>query len=109
MGLRTSHLMWLISIRMWRNQQRFVHWSSKDSTLLCGMIERVLCNAHAKNDIALIMRSPDDASEMLRRLDEKESKASLTIKTAKAKVIRGAFSSQQPVLLQGVSLEDVGK
>ncbi|EYC03376.1 hypothetical protein Y032_0094g2724 [Ancylostoma ceylanicum] len=46
---------------------------------------------------------------MLRRLDEKGSKAGLTINTTKTKVMRSAFSSPQPVLLQGVPLEAVSE
>ncbi|EYC43142.1 hypothetical protein Y032_0502g2630 [Ancylostoma ceylanicum] len=37
-------------------------------------------------DIVLITRSPDDASEMLRRLDEERSKAGLTINKTKTKI-----------------------
>ncbi|EPB72790.1 hypothetical protein ANCCEY_08126 [Ancylostoma ceylanicum] len=37
------------------------------------------------SDIVLITRSPDDASEMLRRLDEERSKAGLTINKTKTK------------------------
>ncbi|EYC17830.1 hypothetical protein Y032_0029g1894 [Ancylostoma ceylanicum] len=59
------------------------------------------------DDIVLITRSPDDASEMLRRIDEEGSKAGLTINKTKTKFMRSAFSSRQPVLLQGVPLEDV--
>ncbi|EPB80082.1 hypothetical protein ANCCEY_00770 [Ancylostoma ceylanicum] len=61
------------------------------------------------DDIVLITRSPGDASEMLRRLDEEGSKAGLTINPSKTKVMRSAFSSPQPVLLQGVPLEDVSE
>ncbi|EYB91555.1 hypothetical protein Y032_0204g1871 [Ancylostoma ceylanicum] len=58
------------------------------------------------DDIVLVTRSPDNASEMLRRLDEEGSKARLTINTTKTEVMRSAFSSQQSALLQGVPLED---
>ncbi|EYC05138.1 hypothetical protein Y032_0084g1798 [Ancylostoma ceylanicum] len=61
------------------------------------------------NDIVLITRSPDDASEMLQRLDEEGSKAGLSINKTKTKVMRSAFSSRQPVILQGVPLEDVSE
>ncbi|EPB74399.1 hypothetical protein ANCCEY_06520 [Ancylostoma ceylanicum] len=44
---------------------------------------------------------------MLRRLDEEGNKAGLTISTTKTKVMRSAFSSPHPVLLQGVPLDDV--
>ncbi|EYC17831.1 hypothetical protein Y032_0029g1894 [Ancylostoma ceylanicum] len=44
---------------------------------------------------------------MLRRIDEEGSKAGLTINKTKTKFMRSAFSSRQPVLLQGVPLEDV--
>ncbi|EYC36035.1 hypothetical protein Y032_0942g3146 [Ancylostoma ceylanicum] len=54
-------------------------------------------------------RSPDDASKMLRRLDEEGSKAGLTINKTKTKVMRSAFSSQQLVLFQGVLHEDVSE
>ncbi|EYC14563.1 hypothetical protein Y032_0040g278 [Ancylostoma ceylanicum] len=46
---------------------------------------------------------------MIRRLDERGSKAGLTINTLKTKVMRSASSSQQPVLLQCVHLEDVNR
>ncbi|EPB66881.1 hypothetical protein ANCCEY_14030 [Ancylostoma ceylanicum] len=46
---------------------------------------------------------------MLRRLDEEGSKAGLAINTTKTKVMRSAFSSPQPVLLQDVLLEDVSE
>ncbi|EPB74532.1 hypothetical protein ANCCEY_06389 [Ancylostoma ceylanicum] len=61
------------------------------------------------DDIVLIPSSADDASEMLRRLDEEGSKAGLTLNMTKTKVMRSAFSSQQPLLLQGVLLEDVSE
>ncbi|EPB69071.1 hypothetical protein ANCCEY_11840 [Ancylostoma ceylanicum] len=61
------------------------------------------------DDIVLITRSPVDASEMLRWLDEEGSKAGLTINTTKTKVMRSALSSLQPVLLQGGPLEDVSE
>ncbi|EYC34231.1 hypothetical protein Y032_0001g315 [Ancylostoma ceylanicum] len=46
---------------------------------------------------------------MLQRLDEEGSKACLTMNMTKTKVMRSAFSSLQPVLLQGVPLEDVSE
>ncbi|EYC26908.1 hypothetical protein Y032_0009g420 [Ancylostoma ceylanicum] len=46
---------------------------------------------------------------MLRQLDEKGSKAGLTISKTKTKVMRSAFSSPQPVLLRDVSLEEVSE
>ncbi|EYB91985.1 hypothetical protein Y032_0199g1652 [Ancylostoma ceylanicum] len=46
---------------------------------------------------------------MLGRLDEEGSKAGITINTTKTKVMPSAFSSQQPVLLRGVPLEDVSE
>ncbi|EPB65051.1 hypothetical protein ANCCEY_15886, partial [Ancylostoma ceylanicum] len=59
-----------------------------------------LNHLRSADDKVLIMRSPDDASKMFRRLDEEGSKAGLTINT---------FSSRQPVLLQSVLLEDVSE
>ncbi|EYC00990.1 hypothetical protein Y032_0111g235 [Ancylostoma ceylanicum] len=67
------------------------------------------CGVVVRDDIVLITRSPDDASEVLRRLDEEGSKAGLTINKTKTKVTRGAFSSRQPVLFHGVLLEDVSE
>ncbi|EYC31508.1 hypothetical protein Y032_0004g2192 [Ancylostoma ceylanicum] len=46
---------------------------------------------------------------MLRRLHEEGSKAGFTSNKTKNKLMRSAFSSQQPVLLQGVPLEDVSE
>ncbi|EYC14814.1 hypothetical protein Y032_0039g21 [Ancylostoma ceylanicum] len=65
-----------------------------------------LNHLHFADDIVLITRSPNDASEVLRRLDEEGSKASLAINKSKTKDMRSAFSSRQPVFLQGVPLED---
>nr|CDJ97110.1 RNA-directed DNA polymerase (reverse transcriptase) domain containing protein [Haemonchus contortus] len=68
---------------------------------------RRLNNLRFGSNIVLITDSPEDASEMLRRLDEEGSQCGLTIDTSKTKVMRNSFSSGTPVLLEGSSIEDV--
>nr|CDJ83180.1 RNA-directed DNA polymerase (reverse transcriptase) domain containing protein [Haemonchus contortus] len=59
------------------------------------------------SNIVLITNSPEDASEMLRRLEEQGSQCGLTIVTSKTKVMRNSFSSGTPVLLEGSPIEDL--
>ncbi|WKX94327.1 hypothetical protein Q1695_011520 [Nippostrongylus brasiliensis] len=59
------------------------------------------------DDIVLVTKTPEDASRMLNGLHEAGKEAGLTINTTKTKVLRNSFCSLEPVLLQGVALEDV--
>ncbi|VDL68855.1 unnamed protein product, partial [Nippostrongylus brasiliensis] len=59
------------------------------------------------DDIVLVTKTPEDASRMINGLHEAGKEAGLTINTTKTKVLRNSFCSLEPVLLQGVALEDV--
>ncbi|VDL86622.1 unnamed protein product, partial [Nippostrongylus brasiliensis] len=59
------------------------------------------------DDIVLVTKTPEDASRMLNGLHEAGKEAGLTTNTTKTKVLRNSFCSLEPVLLQGVALEDV--
>ncbi|VDL69849.1 unnamed protein product [Nippostrongylus brasiliensis] len=59
------------------------------------------------DDIVLVTKTPEDALRKLNGLDEAGKEAGLTINTTKTKVLRNSFCSSEPVLLEGVALENV--
>ncbi|KAK6055379.1 hypothetical protein COOONC_07117 [Cooperia oncophora] len=59
------------------------------------------------DDIVLITSSPEEASEMLDRLDQEGSQYGLTMNTSKTKVMRNRFAGGATVTLKGSPIEDV--
>ncbi|VDL64470.1 unnamed protein product [Nippostrongylus brasiliensis] len=57
--------------------------------------------------IVLVTKTPEHGSRMLNGLQEAGKEAGLTINTTKTKVLRNSFCLLEPVLLQGVALENV--